>query len=238
MSGQRSMGCRDALYGATTAPYARSHPGVEVNGGNPRPDRDVRVNDRICGRPATWRVILLYNPICLVGIAAADPSYEEVGRANWRPPREVDALNAGPQRVLLPGRQAFETGHSMSRRALRRQVVPHRRCVTGAAFPGQDILALRRDIVGGARGQRHDGQAGVGGALRGQDAAVGYEQIGDIVRLQEAVHHRGARIASHARGPHQVRVSGLLHDLLRPRGPHDLLYLLAGEVYQLLVVVV
>jgi len=25
--------------------------------------------------------MLLYNPICLVGIAAADPSYEEVGRA-------------------------------------------------------------------------------------------------------------------------------------------------------------
>ena len=55
------------------------------------------------------------------------------------------------------------------------------------------------EVVGGARRQRLDGQAGIGRALRRQDAAVADEEIRDVLAAPELVDHRVGRRSAHAR---------------------------------------
>ena len=116
----------------------------------------------------------------------------------------------------------LETRNSLAPRLRRRKFATNGGAVMIALVAGEDLVALRDQIVRGARGQRLDRQAGIGRALGRKDAAVADEQIGDVVGAAELIHDRPARVGAHAAGADQVRVARLLHDLRRAGGPHHL----------------
>src|SRR6185437_11497021 len=125
-------------------------------------------------------------------------------------------------------------GNAVSPSVGRREVAPQRRGLHRMLAAGEDGGAFPNEIVGRARGQRLDGQAGVGRTLRGQDAAVANKKIGNVVGASESIHHGRARVAAHACGADEVGKAVFLHHLGGPRGAHDLHHLAFAELNQLL----
>src|ERR1700674_2803307 len=66
-------------------------------------------------------------------------------------------------------------------------------------FKTLNLLALHggRDVVRLPDGERNDGQRRVAGRAAGELAAVGHEQVLDVVGLAELVHHAIPRLLAH-----------------------------------------
>src|SRR5665213_493970 len=85
--------------------------------------------------------------------------------------------------LLHESRNAFAPG------CRRRQGGPDRRTLHVALIGIEDAVALRDEIIGRARRKGLDRQPRIRGALRGQNAAVAHEEIGDVVRAPVSIHH-------------------------------------------------
>jgi hypothetical protein len=68
------------------------------------------------------------------------------------------------------------------------------------AFRAEDVFALADDVIGGAAGERLDGEGGVGGSLSRHDAAVANKEIVDVVSAAELIGDARAVIAADAGG--------------------------------------
>src|ERR1700761_8194587 len=74
----------------------------------------------------------------------------------------------------------------------------------------KDRSALGDKIVGGARGQRLDGQSRICRPLGGKDTAVADKKIGDVVGAPKTVNYAGGWVFAHAGCTNQMRVARLL----------------------------
>src|SRR5579883_58551 len=88
---------------------------------------------------------------------------------------------------------------------------------------GEYTLAIGDQVIRCARRQGLDSQAGIGRTLRGQQAAIADEEIGNVVGAPKAIGDRGAWIVAHARPADKMGVAWLLDDLARASGVENLL---------------
>lgn len=110
----------------------------------------------------------------------------------------------------------FKSRNSRAPCLRRSQPPAKRRSTRVAPLRGEDLLALRDQVVGSSRRQGLNRQAMIGRTLRGQNASVAHEQIRNIVRASELIHHRRSRVRTPPAGAHQVGIPGFLHHLDRP----------------------
>src|SRR5579885_22333 len=100
----------------------------------------------------------------------------------------------------------------------------------------EDALALCDQVIGSAGRQRLNREPGVCRSLRGQNAAVAYKQIRNIMRAAKLVHDRRFRVFAHARGTHQVCIARLLYDVLGTGGPQHFGHFVFSELNQFFIV--
>src|SRR5271165_739425 len=113
--------------------------------------------------------------------------------------------------------------------AWREKLTAHRRRRHVALVRVKDPGALRNEIVRRAGSQRLDSQPRVSRTLRGKNAAVANEEIGDIMRAPKTVYHACGGIPAHPRRADQMSVTRFLHDHCGSGRAHDLFNLCLAE---------
>src|SRR5437588_3845944 len=132
----------------------------------------------------------------------------------------------------------FDSWYAAARCSLGQKIMADGRSANGSWAPGQHVVTLRDQVIGGTASQCLDGQAGIGRTLGGEQAAITDEEVADVVRAPKAVCDGGAWVAAHARSADQVSVTRLVDNLFCPRGVQHFCRFIGTEPGDLFIVIV